>query len=109
MQQSNGYLWWGFEYTKAQRYPAKGRLTLKSDNGGEHVMERLFTEDNPSVVQVKMGVTLNMDNFESIRVDAGLSLPCDPENVNEAYDKAYELVQDKLQEKAQKFKEDFMR
>jgi len=102
MQQTAGYLWWSWTYEKSV---ARGqKVILQKDSGGEHVMERLNTDDNPAIATVKMGVTLNMDNFESLRVDVGLSLPCDPENVEDAYEQVYDAVKDKLVEKAQRFK-----
>lgn len=43
-------------------------------------------------VQVKGGVTKNMDNFESIRVDVSVELPCAPTPA--AVDKAYKAASD---------------
>ena len=44
------------------------------------------------------GLTINIGNFESVRVDVRLELPCSPEEVNDAFGVCQEFVETKLAE-----------
>jgi hypothetical protein len=50
----------------------------------------------PAVVRVSMGTTLNMGNYQSLRLGVDLALPCSPAQVEQAFDKAAKFVQLKL-------------
>lgn len=54
-----------------------------------------FKED-PAVVRVSMGTTLNMGNYQSLRLGVDLALPCTPAQVDVAFQKAAEFVEKKL-------------
>lgn len=65
----------------------------------ESVSERVFSEANPPArVQVSAGLTVNMSNFEFVRVDVSVSLPCLPSEVEETYEAASEHVANFLHE-----------
>lgn len=51
-----------------------------------------------ALVTVKGGLTKNMGNFNSLRVDVSVSVPCYPESseIERAYDFASKLVNDKI-------------
>lgn len=50
-------------------------------------------------VRFAAGATLNMGNFESLRYDVAVEVPCKParESIDMAYDYARKLVDEKLQ------------
>ncbi|KGP00282.1 hypothetical protein JT27_18295 [Alcaligenes faecalis] len=56
--------------------------------------------DHPALVRVGVGSTLNMQNFQSLRIDVSVTLPCDPapEAIQAAYEQASEFVAEKLTE-----------
>ena len=56
-------------------------------------------ENGDALVRVGMGATINSGNYESIRIDIGISLPCDPDNIDETYNGLYKQVSDYLKEK----------
>jgi hypothetical protein len=51
-------------------------------------------------VNVTLGYTLNLGNFQSLRIDLGIvDSRRDGETVNEAFDRVYSFVEQKLTEK----------
>lgn len=51
-------------------------------------------EDGPNMAKVKVsyGRTVNLGNYNSVRVDVGVELPCMVDEVEKAYDAASEFV-----------------
>jgi hypothetical protein len=71
------------------------REYLESRIGG--VMENESTK-----VSVTLGYTLNLGNFQSLRLDLGVvDSKRDGENTEQAFDRVYKFVEDKLTEKIQ--------
>ena len=61
-------------------------------------------ENENTKVRVALGYTLNLGNFQSLRIDLEVSdSKRDSENTNEAFERVYEFVENKL---AEKVKED---
>lgn len=56
--------------------------------------------DHPALVRVGVGSTLNMQNFQSLRIDVSVTLPCAPttDAIQETYEQASEFVAEKLTE-----------
>ena len=51
-------------------------------------------------VNVTLGYTLNLGNFQSLRLDLGVTdSRRDGENINDAFERVYKFVEDKLAEK----------
>lgn len=50
----------------------------------------------PAFVRVAAGKTINMDNFESLRIDVSVTLPCLPSKLDDAYESASEFVTEKM-------------
>jgi hypothetical protein len=51
-------------------------------------------------VNVGLGYTLNLGNFQSLRIDISVTdNKRDGENINEAFDRVYSFVEDKLSNK----------
>lgn len=57
-------------------------------------------ENNDTKVTVSLGYTLNVGNFQSLRIDLGIEdSRRDGENIQEAFDRVYEFVEQKLADK----------
>lgn len=64
-----------------------------------HLTPREFEPGyTPAVVRVGAGLTINMGDFNSLRIDCSVSLPCRVEGVAEAYEEAAAFVAEKLDE-----------
>jgi hypothetical protein len=51
-------------------------------------------------VNVTLGYTLNLGNFQSLRLDLGITdNRREGENINDAFERVYKFVEDKLTEK----------
>lgn len=60
-----------------------------------------FSVENPAAfIRVGAGLTINMDNFESLRIDCAVTLPCLPTGagMQKAYETASNFVADKIAE-----------
>ena len=59
-------------------------------------------ENDNTKVSVTLGYTLNLGNFQSLRLDLGVvDSKRDGENSDQAFDRVYKFVEDKLTEKIQ--------
>jgi hypothetical protein len=57
-------------------------------------------ENEDTKVSVTLGYTLNLGNFQSLRLDLGVvDSRKNGENVNQAFERVYKFVEDKLTEK----------
>ena len=62
-------------------------------------------ENESTKVNVTLGYTLNLGNFQSLRLDLGIiDSKRDGESNAEAFDRVYKFVEDKLTEKIQEAK-----
>lgn len=63
------------------------RKTLfgKEEVSNERIRIRPFVS-NPANISVKAGITINLGNYESGRVDVMLSMPCYPEEIDGVYE-----------------------
>lgn len=62
-------------------------------------------ENENTKVTVTLGYTLNLGNFESLRVDLGITdSRRDGETVEQAFERVYSFVEDKLTEKVREAK-----
>lgn len=57
-------------------------------------VHRFLTE--PAQVQVGMGLTLNLGNYESARIDIRLSVPVYREEINDAYEFVRQYVEKRM-------------
>lgn len=55
-------------------------------------------EDPPALVRVSGGLTKNMGNYESLRIDVSIEIPCHRDDVDETYNEASEFVANKIAE-----------
>jgi len=57
-------------------------------------------ENENTKVSVTLGYTLNLGNFQSLRLDLGIiDSKRDGENVDQAFERVYKFVEDKLTDK----------
>ena len=57
-------------------------------------------DNNETKVNVTLGYTLNLGNFQSLRIDLGVvDSRRDGENINEAFERVYSFVEAKLADK----------
>jgi hypothetical protein len=64
-------------------------------------------KNNETKVDVTLGYTLNLGNFQSLRVDIGVEDSLrNEENVEQAFDRVYSFVEKKLIEKINEAKEE---
>jgi hypothetical protein len=67
--------------------------------------EAVVEERNETKVSVTLGYTLNLGNFQSLRVDLGVvDHVRNEETTNEAMDRVYDFVEAKVIEKVQEAK-----
>ena len=62
----------------------------------EFMFETEHFEGEPAVVEVTLGMTVNLGNFESARLDVGVRMPCTPENVEATFAKAKAWCEEKV-------------
>ena len=66
------------------------------------IEKRWGMENDNTKVSVTLGYTLNLGNFQSLRIDLGVvDSKRDGENSDQAFDRVYKFVEDKLTEKIQ--------
>ena len=57
-------------------------------------------ENSKTKVSVALGYTINLGNFQSLRIDLGVEdAERDGENINDAFARVYSFVEEKLTEK----------
>ena len=62
-------------------------------------------ENDSTKINVTRGYTLNLGNFQSLRLDLGIvDSKRDGESTSEAFERVYKFVEDKLTEKIQEAK-----
>lgn len=88
-----------------------GRMFVKTvyqkKSGGQVVFEKILADENEAInirrfetdaakVFVSMGLTINLGDFSSARIDVGLSVPCYAEERDAAYVETTEWVQSRV-------------
>jgi hypothetical protein len=64
-------------------------------------------ENDNTKVSVTLGYTLNLGNFQSLRLDLGVvDGKRDEETTNDAFERVYKFVEDKLTEKIREAQEE---
>lgn len=88
-QKTNGQIWVSSQFVKA------GKPTGEPVTKEDMILVDTF-ETEPAVVEAKVGLTLNLGNYESLRIDAGVTLPCYKEEVEKAHDLAFQLAEQRV-------------
>lgn len=72
-----------------------GKIGAPETKNEELEVRSFVTE--PAVVEIGYGLTLNIGNYESARVDVKISLPCYAEEANAAYEYAKKWTEERVQ------------
>lgn len=76
--------------------------TLKKGSHVDHSIKHL--EEN--IIGMSVGTTINMENYESLRVDVWATVSLDGKSVDEAYNGLFEVLDNKLKETVSYYTED---
>ena len=68
--------------------------------------EEILMSEKTGSVGMSCGLTVNMGNYESARVDCWLTLPCTEESADESCKKCMDFVTKKVSEKAKKYRKE---
>lgn len=82
--------------TVERQYFHRGQPTSELSARNELMEVRQFLTE-PAKVGCAYGLTINLGNFESARVDVSVSMPCYVEELDAAYTQAKKWVEDRLQ------------
>jgi len=52
--------------------------------------------DEPAFVNVKIGATLNAGNYESVRLDIGITMPCHPDEIDDTFLTVRQRIEEKM-------------
>lgn len=75
------------------------RHELSNIHTEDTLLTRVFAEgQEPAHVRVMAGLTVNQGNYEFLRIDVSVSLPCLPTEVEAAYAKASDYVAEFISE-----------
>jgi hypothetical protein len=86
-------------FVQRQYFEGKNAISPLEVKNETVQVHRFLTE--PARVSMSMGLTLNLGNFESCRLDVSLLVPCYREEVEGAYAYAREWVETRVQAEAQ--------
>lgn len=74
-----------------------GKMVVNNGETEEDIEVRVFPEGvEPAKVSIGLNSTINMGNYESLRLSVHVTLPCYAEEVDAAFNKAQSLCEAKL-------------
>lgn len=98
MTEKNGKVWVSAQLMKSGK--PIGDVDAKEDM----ILVDAF-EVPPATSRVNLGMTVNIGNFESLRVDSGVEIPCYKEELPEAQEFCFSLAEKFLFEKVREVKD----
>ena len=78
------------------------RMYGDKDIAEQEKLEIRKFEVEPAYVNVKYGLTISLGDYESARCDAGVSLPCYVEEIEDAYKVAWKMAEEEIQKQVRK-------
>lgn len=84
---------------------SEGNITLDTTKEETISVQTFVTE--PAKVQVELGLTLNVGNYQSARITIGLVLPCYKEEADAAFQYAKDWVGERAQQEADEVRKFF--
>lgn len=80
---------------------ASGRITVTATQLGEtdeteETLEVQKFETDPAYVRINAGVTRSIGDYESLRVDVAISVPCYKEEIDDIVETVGEMVNERL-------------
>ena len=95
---------------KVARAATESVSRAKGKSGAEEVKQRKGTvqlfDGEPAIVRVGLGATLNMGNYESMRVGVDIELPCTEKQVPATFNRARKFARKKLAELIAEYRSD---
>ena len=91
----NGRLW-----VSRTLFRMEGGQKKEIEGGGKEVEESVqvgIFKSEPARVNCQVGLTINLGNFESARIDVGFNCPCYPEEMPEVYTHLKGMVEERVQ------------
>jgi hypothetical protein len=73
------------------------------DEQDRRVLQVTPFEVEPAYVRASAGTTRNLGNYESLRVDVSVTVPCYTAEIEEVYDRAAGLVADLLMQEVDRY------
>lgn len=74
-----------------------GKMLVNNGETEEDLEVRVFPEGvEPAKVSVGLNSTVNMGNYESLKLSVHVTLPCYAEEVEETFDKAQDFCEERL-------------
>lgn len=71
-----------------------------------HLKEEItMSKDKLAEVHGKVGMTISIGNYEFLRVDAGVTLPCSKDSIKKAQKEAFDLASEELFKRIREAKE----
>lgn len=81
-----------------------GRKDKGKTTSSEEMIEVQKFETNPATVSCALGMTLNLGNYESAKIEVFVSLPCYKEEIDEAFETAKGWCEKKVTEQIAEIK-----
>ena len=80
------------------RTEVKDRTSVYHEEDREvEILREMFADDDPPAhVKVGAGLTINLGNFESLRVDCAVTIPCHRSRIQEAYQLGSDFVSEAI-------------
>lgn len=76
---------------------SQNKVTVREEAQSESLPARRFGPgEEPTIVRIGAGKTINMGNFNMVRIDVSVSIPCLPEGKEDAYDEAVDFLVEKM-------------
>lgn len=82
----------------ATQYSRSGTVIDETNHDVEATRRTFAPGEEVAYVKIGAGCTINMQNFESLRVDVSVTLPCLPDEIQETADVASDFVMDRMNE-----------
>lgn len=84
--------------TSSSAYKHRGEVAEENTQQEEMGSSYFPPGVEPAFVRVSVGSTYNLGNFESLRIDVSVTMPCRVEDIDKTYLTASEYCAEKLQE-----------
>ena len=81
---------------------------MGKDTEGEMEEDRILVDcfkTEPAIVEASIGLTINLGNYESLRLDVGVKLPCYKEEIVQAQQRAFRFCEAELMQRKREVEE----
>lgn len=90
---------------------AQAEISVKNKDKSEQESVEKVGDDNlfeepPCNVGITAGMTINLGDYNSAKVQVSIHIPCKPEDIEEAYEFGRDWVEGKVTELVEQIKED---